>query len=352
MADKLAVRIRVTIGGRLYENGADPASPGHVISIEIEHRDQEASRLTLRVKDFDLDSDVPFREFNSIPNPRVNLSIPVVAYLGWDGEELVKVFEGLLVAKDMQYQLSQTCFVAIHEAFKLRVKGKVDALKELTIKQFLIKKGAEEGIDVQFHSSVAGDEALNTPAEVIFQDGVTNWKVMFRQIRDLGYIANTVKRNVIVIRRDKADGTEVNLKRGDDWIKSVRVRQEHRKDGRSGRRKGHSHEAKPGKFSHHKHDEEKGRSRNVRPVPPVLPRKATQHKVPFSRFSVKGKSKRYRVEGDQLTCEFRLKPEMRNEERVNLSDFGAQIDGVWQTSCVTHRAGHEPATTSVECWKP
>src|SRR6185503_10958388 len=110
MSDKLAVQFYVTIGGRTYRNGAEPDEPGQPTLLEIEHRDNEASRLQLSVKDF-LYSDVPFVEFNSIPNPRCNPGIKVEAWAGWEEESLVKVFEGLLVAKLPNHQLSETQFV-------------------------------------------------------------------------------------------------------------------------------------------------------------------------------------------------------------------------------------------------
>lgn len=351
MSDKLAVIFIVTINGVRFENGADPTESNQPMLLEIEHKDQEASRLTLTVKDFDLDKDTVFQKYSSIPNPRCNPNIPVQAWAGWEDEQLVKVFEGLLVAKEGSYPQTQTRFVALHEAFKLRRKGKVDALHNITVADMLRKKAKEEGLLLQIHPSAASDPALSTPIEVIYQLGEPNWKLMFRYIRENGLIANTIKNNVIVIRRHKHDGQRIELRRGDEWIKNLRARQEHRRDERSPRRKGHTLEAKPGRFVHHKDGEDCGVSRHVRVVPPAIAKKSNQHKAPFSKFSVSGKAKRFREEGDELSIEIRFRPEMKNEEVIALSDFGGQIDGAWDTSSVVHRLGSQSATTSIEAWK-
>ena len=118
------------------------------------------------------------------------------------------------------------------------------------------------------------------------------------------------------------------------------------------RRKGHAHEPKPGKHWHRQEGADPSNARDVRALPPAIPKRATQHKVPFSKFSLKGRSQRREVEGDELSLTIRLRPEMRNEEVVVLKGYGAKVDGPWQTRSVTHRLGSEPAKTIIECWRP
>jgi hypothetical protein len=83
----------------------------------------------------------------------------------------------------------------------------------------------------------------------------------------------------------------------------------------------------------------------------ALAKTKDHHRTPFARFSVKGTARRLEREGDELTLESRMRPEMRNEEIITLSDFGAQIDGPWETASVVHRLGNVAATTSIAAWR-
>ncbi|MBI3654078.1 MAG: hypothetical protein HY231_23860 [Acidobacteria bacterium] len=352
MSDRLACKFRVTIGGRVYENGAESAAPGQPISLNITHRDQEASQLELLVFDNVTMGDVPFPEYNSIPNPRINENIPIEAWAGWDEEELVKVFEGILLKKSANMLQSQTRFVGTHESFKLRKRGKVHVLKNLTAREMIIRKAREEGIEVQFHPSAASDPALNTPVERFFQLGEPQWPLIRRWLVANGFIANTIKKNVIVIRRDKTGGRQFSFKRGDENIISLSISQEQKRDERSGRRKGHTHEHKPGRHWSREFKETDDGSRAVEPVRPPIGRDTKTKKVPFARFAQSGKAKRRKVEGDELSLTVRLQPEMRNEEIIQISGFGPQIDGQWQTSEVVHRLGYGPAQTEIKAWRP
>jgi hypothetical protein len=352
MGDRLAVKFRVTIGGRVYQNGDEPTAPGQPISLMISHRDQEASQLELLVFDNVTMGDVPFPEYNSIPNPRTNENIPIEAWAGWEDEELVKIFEGILLRKSANMLLSQTRFVGSHESFRLRKRGKVHVLKNLTAKEMIIKKAAEEGIVVQFHPSAASDAALNTPVERFFQIGEPQWPLIRRWLVANGFIANTIKKNIIVIRRDKSGGESFTFKRGDENIISLAPSQEQKRDERSGRRKGHTHEHKPAKHWSREFRETDDGSRAVEPERAAIGRDSKTKKVPFARFAVSGKAKRRKVEGDELSLTVRLQPRMRNEEIVTLLDFGAQISGDYQTSEVCHRIGASPAQTEIKCWKP
>jgi hypothetical protein len=46
-----------------------------------------------------------------------------------------------------------------------------------------------------------------------------------------------------------------------------------------------------------------------------------------------------------------MRPEMRNEEVITLSDFGPEIDGSWDTASVIHRMGNVAATTQIAAWR-
>lgn len=352
MADRLAAKFRVTVGGRLYENGAKPDAPGQPISLTITHRDQEASQLELLVFDNVTMGDVPFPEYNSVPNPRLVENVPVEAWAGWEDEELVKVFEGILLKKSASFLLSQTRFVGTHESFKLRKRGKVHVLKNITAKEMIIKKAAEEGIVVQFHPSAASDPALNTPVERFFQLGEAQWPLIRRWLYSNGFIANTIKKNILVIRRDKTGGEQFTFKRGDEHIISLAPTQEQKRDERSGRRKGHTHEHKPGKHwsREEKHTDDGSRAVEIQRAP--VGRDVKTKKVPFAKFAISGKGKRRKVEGDELSLSVRLQPRMRNEEIVVIGNFGAQINGSYQTSEVIHRLGNSLAKTDIAAWKP
>jgi hypothetical protein len=296
--------------------------------------------------------DTAFPEYNSVPNPRLVETIPVEAWAGWEDEELVKVFEGILLRKQASFLLSQTRFFASHESFKLRKRAKVHVLKNLTAREMIVRKAAEEGITVQFHPSAASDPVLNTPVERFFQIGETQWPLIRRWLYSNGFISNTIKKNVIVICRDKTGGDSYTFKRGDEHIISLQPSQEQKRDERSGRRKAHTHEHKSGKHWSREFSETQDGSRAVEPVRPPIGRDQKTKKVPFARFAQSGKAKRRKVEGDELSLTVRLHPKMRNEEIVHIQDFGPQIDGSYQTSEVTHRMGNTPAQTEIQAWKP
>lgn len=349
MSDQLAAQFIATVNGRLYRAGPDPSEPGQPLSIEVEFRDNETTRLGLKVWDA-LGND-PFPEFNAVPNPRLDPNIPVLAWMGWEGDTLVKVFEGLLTAKSVHHQLSETDFTASHLAFNLRKRGKVDAVKGVTVAQLLKKKASEEGLNLILDSSVAGDDALNTPISVALQLGENNWTFMDRYLHELGYITTQREKDVIVVRVDKSSGSVITIKRGDDQLRSLQVREEQRKDGRSTHRKDQLHETKPGEAAHPQQGDDPDGSKNVQRVPPAIPRDDKDHKYTLTKASVKGVSRRLQKEGDELTIELRARFEMKNEEIITLSGFGGQVDGDWHTSSVVHRIGGGVATTQATCWR-
>jgi hypothetical protein len=352
MFDRLAAKFRVTVGGRVYENGSKPDAPGQPINLTITHSDQEASRLELLVFDNVTMGDVPFPEFNSIPNPRLVENVPIEAWAGWEDEEMIKVFEGILLKKDMHFLGSQTRFVGVHKSFKLRKRAKVQAMKNISLKEMIIKVAAEEGIKVEFHPSAASDPSLNTPVERIFRIGESQWSLIRRTLVSLGFIANTIKGDVLVIRRDKSGEPEFTFKRGDEHIVSLEVIQEQKRDERSGRRKGHTHEHRPAKHWSREERHTNDGSRAVDTVRPAIGRDVKTKKVPFARFAISGRGKRRKVEGDELSLTVRFQPTMKNQEIVVLKDFGKQVDIAWHTSEVVHRLGGQPAQTEIKGWHP
>lgn len=355
MNDELAVKFYVTVAGREYRSAPDPLAPGQPISLEIEHRDQEASRLQLTVWDAvnnPQERSAPFVEFNSLPNPRCNPNLPVEAYAGWEDGEFVKVFAGLFVAKRAHYQLSETYLVGIHDAFKLRKRGWVKTHKEMTVAEFLKKKAAEEGINLIIDPTAAGDEELNTPASVFYQLGETNWSIMYRQIHELGYITNTIRKNDMVLKRDKSAGPTFSYERGDDKIRDLELRYEQRRDNRSPKRKGHTYHPTPSLHWHHVEGSDCGDGRSVRVTPPAIAEKKKRIRPYFAKASVKGFARRLEKEGDELSLSIRFEPRMRNEEIIVLSGFGGEIDGGWETASVVHRLGNGVAHTDCACWRP
>jgi hypothetical protein len=317
--------------------------------VEIEHRDNEASRLTLTV--FDAPGDVPFPNYNNTPDPYLNPNVQVQAYARWDDEGWVKIFSGLLVAKKCKYPArSETVFVALHKAFRLRKRGKVDTLQNISHEEMLKLKAAEEECRLTAHPSAASDPYLTEQAEVILQLGEPPWDLMDRTIREGGYISNTIRENEIVVRVDKSDGDLVKLALGDDNLVSFDIRSEQKRDSNSPRRKGFSHGHKAGRHQKNEEGSDPSKGRNVRPVNAALAkRKRGENREFFARTSVKGIARQMARKGAEITLEFRFHPHMRNEERIELSKCGPQISGIWETVGVTHRLGNTLARTQAAC---
>lgn len=144
--DKLAAKFIVTINGKRYASAPGPSESGQPLSMEVEHRDNEPSRLVLSIWDaVNNPNVVPFPEFNSMPNPRCNPEIPVEAWGGWEDGEYLRMFTGILLAKRIKYQLSITEFAALHRMMRLRKRGKVDTLTNITVAQLLKKKARRKG---------------------------------------------------------------------------------------------------------------------------------------------------------------------------------------------------------------
>jgi hypothetical protein len=350
MPDKLAAWFSVLINGRVFRSAPLEESIERPSALEIEHRDQELSRLHLTV--WDDPGDEPFPIFNSLPNPRTVTTVPVIAYIRWEDETPVKAFEGYLAAKKLRSKLSYTELVATHEAIKMKKRGEVRALKQMTLAAALVKIAADSGITLTIDPSAAGDDALNTPFEVLFQAGDPPWDLLRHYVLELGYVLNTIRANVVVLRVDKSAGERVEVVFGGDIFKSIDLRYEQRQSSRASRRKGHGHNPKQGVAAHHTDGNEDSKAKDVRSEPPAIVKRSDQRRMTYSRFSAKGKARRLEREGDELTVETRLIPQLRNEEVIVLQGFGPQIDGEWMTASVLHRIGNGPATSQIACWRP
>jgi hypothetical protein len=348
-------RFIVQINGFEYRNASDHFGPGQAVSCEITHRDNEAAQLVLTVFDrVDPASAIPYVEFNRHPNPRI---VPDISVQGWGGladGPLVKMFDGVLVIKSMDEEIpSMTKFVAFDHTYKLRRRGKDDTFKGLTVKAMLIKKGAEHGITVQFDRSAANEPALNEPMVIFYQISEVNWDIMIRHIQQLGFVTYTRNGNILVVTRDKKSARSFDLVYGDDRIKRLSVRQENKRDKRSPRQRGHHHETTAGKHAHYPketlvpNDSGRGVHWKEAPLPKDLKR---EHQHTLAKPAVLGKGKRRQVEGDELDCEFRLEPSMINHQLIQVSKFGPQIDGIYESRMVRHIMGPQ-WTTTVEGWR-
>lgn len=131
------------------------------------------------------------------------------------------------------------------------------------------------------------------------------------------------------------------------------IRQEQKRgDGRTPTRKGHAHATKEGRFWHKQLGIDCGDGRYVRAIRPALARtKGDHHRTPLAKPSINGMARRLEREGNELSLHIRLRQEMRNEEVISISDFGPQIDGLWDTAAVVHRLGNIPATTEIAAWR-
>jgi phage protein D len=353
VGDKLAAVFICSINGKTYQSG-----DGVSVSLESSTRDQELTQVSLAVWDGQVDGDgVPFPHFNGMPNPRCNPTIPFEAWIGWEDEPLYKVIEGYLTAKKVKRQITHTEFVGLHQAIKLRKRARVRAYAGMSVADVLKKSAAEEGCKITIDPSVAGDDALTMPAEVIFQLGEHNWRLMLRLIHEFGYISNTVKANEIVIRADKSSGDQIVIQYGDliDPQRSMDLRYEQKRAGKSGKRKSHGTQIHSGLFWRGQHGADcggKGGSKHTRIRAAQVPKhKKQEHIQPFGHASTKGIASRLAKEGDALQLSIRLRPEMKNEEVIVLQGFGPEISGLWETASVVHRIGHGPASTDIAAWR-
>src|SRR5205085_7481913 len=83
-----------------------------------------------------------------------------------------------------------------------------------------------------------------------------------------------------------------------------------------------------------------------------LAKNTQHHRRPLAKGAVDGKAKRRQKEGDELGLEIRFEPSMFNIEQIEISKYGAQINGTYHTRSVEHILGNSSATTQIECWKP
>lgn len=355
MGDRLVGYFRVEIGGVIYENGSPPETPGQPVSLEIEHRDDESSRLTLTVFDNVTLGSVPYPEFNRIPNPRKFESVPVLAWAEWEDEQIVKMFEGNLTIKTMDEEIpSHTKFVALHDSYKLRKKAKSDVPRNISVRQMLIRKAAEHGCILKFDASTNDEPALNEPMEVFHQPGEANWDLMTRYIKSLGFVTINKERNVLIVTRDKLSGTIIGISYGDENIKRLSLREENKKASHHPKRRGHHHEGIAGKHAIYPPvvavPGDGGKGVHWREQP--LAKHVDSHrKLNLAKASVLGKGKRLKIEGDELDVQERFRPIMVNHEVYVVNGYGPDIDDAYQTAMVRHKMGSEWTTEST-CWRP
>ena len=356
LPEKLVAYARVIVGRFEFDiTNEEDNKVGAPVSLSVTHTDQLASSLKLTVWDVNNRSDDPYPIFNALPDPILEHKVPVRAWMWWEKETPVLVFDGLLRAIEVRTQLTYTTIHAAHDNFLMRKRGKIAFHTNITIRQLFVKLAAATGQTVEFKGAAASDPILDIPMPWTMQGGAhteTAWGVFKHYCETYGFIANTTKKNVIEIRHDKSEDGEFTFTRGDDKCLSLTSRREQKRDQRSSRVKGHAHDSKPGKRYKKQENQSKDGARNVIPVPPrVGKRSQTPHRWPFARGHVKARARRQAVEEAEMTFTLRLEPRMMNIERLVLSKYGPKLDGAWQTAEVEHSIGEGGATTRAACWK-
>ncbi|HKV39581.1 MAG TPA: hypothetical protein VJX67_10235, partial [Blastocatellia bacterium] len=329
----------------------NPSSDEQPVSIEVEFSDQQVTRVGLTIWD-QVDDVTPYAHFNAMPDPMTNPEIPFQAWIGWEEETPVKVLDGYLAAKKLHYPGTICELLGTHQAIKLRKRARADSRQNMTVLQFLQTKAKEEKCQLVVDASAAGDEALAEPCDVILQLAhETNWDIMRTFIKELGYVTVPEGANVLRLFAHKLNGPEVTIERWDGQMINQDARFEQRKAGKSSHRRGHLTEISPGKFQHNTAGQDQGQSRGKTSVPPVLPRSRKSRKGILGVFNVRGVARRLEHEGNELTMTTRLRPEMKNQEKVTLKGFGPEMDGTWQTASIVHRIGHGAAETQMALWR-
>jgi hypothetical protein len=351
VGERLVTKSITIVNGLDFHSAPEAGSLYTPISLDIEYRDNETPSLSLEV--WDGHDDVNFMPiFNSLPNPRCNENIPVEAYIGWEGETLIKAFAGNLTGKHPHFPPSKLQLTSHHKAFKLRKRGKTETFKGLTVTQMIQQVAAQEGLTITIDPSAAGDEALNTPVSWDSRDGdsqdATHWGFIYHWIHELGYVTTAIRENEIVVRADKeTTGTEIEIVRGDNQLIDLDGRFEQKRAERASKRRTRSHQPPPGQFAAITLGTDCGNGRGHRTIRPSIGKKHPhEHEAEFHKDSNKGIVKRLEREGDELSFIIRMRPEMRNEESIKFSGYGPEIDGgVWETASVIHRVhiGHTEA---------
>jgi hypothetical protein len=356
MGDRLVGFCRVTIDGFPYENGPDPSAPGQPISCVIEHTDQDASRLELTV--WDAATDKPYPEFNRFPSPRIAQNIRVICHAGWEDEEIVKMFEGVLVIATMDMVIpSTTTFIAYHNSYKLRKKAKSDTFHRMSVTKMLIRKAAEHGCTIKFDKTWDEEPAVHETMDTYYQVAEPNWDLMFRYIAGLGYAVICKGANELYVTRGKQSGTIIRVNYGDENLKSLAVRDENKLPFDSPNLRGHHHEGTAGKHAVYPaqvlvpNDDHRGVWEEPIQMAMDVRGQEPHHKRTLARASVKGRSKLMRDLGQSVEIRERFRPSMINQEVYVVGGFGPRINGAYHTTRVTHKMMNE-WTTEAAAWKP
>lgn len=347
----------VIIGGRRFEITDEKGEhPGLPISASAAHRDTKSSSAELVVWDVDNVTGEPFPIFNSMPDPMIEHNVPYDMWLGWEGEALVKVFEGILLAKEVNTQTTETTLIGVHDSYRMKKRGKVRARTHITIADLLRQLGLEYGIEIRFIGSAASDPALTVPRRWTIQGvpGVeSNWAMMCHYLYEYGFILNTTLRGVVEIRKDKDADPQFDFTYGDEWGLQFNARFEQRRDHRTSRIKGYSHEAKPGKRAQYEQVEPEDGGRRVQAVPPATAKRdQTPHRSPMTKLHVRNTSRRLKhVEGHDASMTCRMRPQLKNTEQYTLNKYGPQLSGLWHAASVEHSIGKGTASTRLSVWK-
>jgi hypothetical protein len=353
---ELAPHFVVNIGGMIFENAPGTlGGPQRPMRLEIEHRDHEASRLMLTVADSatTISGGLPFPIFNGTPDPHVTAGIPVSCTAGWDDAASgITVFQGELVGKKNKYPAaSNTVFTALHDSHKLRKVAKHDTLPNHNVQQMLQQKASEYGCTVQIDPSAAGDPALVTAMEVIYQIGQSNWQLMLHYLVTFGFIAccgdPAASANTIVIKKDKTNDPQFKFQFGGTEYVSHDIRSEQKRPSRSQQRRGHASETVAGKHQDDTDGSDPTVGQNIQPAARAHGRTTQYSKGFFARASTNNLARQLERQGREIQISLRFQPRMHNEEQIVLSGFGAQIDGTWETAEVVHQMGNQPARTNI-----
>ncbi|HEY6329487.1 MAG TPA: hypothetical protein VI756_09115 [Blastocatellia bacterium] len=349
---ELAPKFVVTIGGVTFENAALHNKP---IKLEIEHRDHEASRLILTIHDSATDRAGPFPLFNSTPDPHTTPGIPVKCIAGWDDGTITTVFQGELVGKKNSYPAaSKTTFVALHDSHNLRKFAKQDTLPNSAVQNMLQTKAAEYNCQIQIDPSAAGDPALTTAMEVIYQIGQSNWQLMLHYLVTYGFISccgdPNVSGNTIVIKKDKTNDPKYPFQFGGTEYISHDIRSEQKRPSRAQQRRGLTHEPPPSGTQSGTSGTAPAGEQNSQPVSRASGKTVDGRKGFFARASTNNLARQLERQGREIQITLRFQPQMHNEEQIVLSGFGAQIDGTWETAEVVHSLVGKSETRLV-CWQ-
>jgi hypothetical protein len=344
-AERLATRFIFLVNGIEWRSAPDEGSIYLPEELTLEYRDNESPSFDATVKDSTETAFFPIA--SSIPNPRCNEKIPVEAYIGWDGEVLVKAFAGLLTGKDASFPGPKLRFTSHHQAFKLRKREKVHTFTGLTVTQMIKAVAAQEGLNIIIDPSAANDEALTTPVSWDARTG-THWSFIYHWLHELGYTTQAIKDTDIIVRADKVTtGQSIQIVRGDDQLISVEWREQAKRAEKASKRRHNSTQMPPGQFAAFSLGVDCGNGRKRRLVRPSIGKKHPKeaHGAEYAHHSNRGIVRRLEQEGDALNLVIRLRPEMRNEEVITFSGYGELDDGQWETASVIHRLpiGHTEA---------